>query len=64
MLCDYYDYLFSFSTSRNNSGVKIISRLFGPTLRDVNHYPVNKKEYVLPYKFNSLTKSSNKIRKK
>jgi len=24
---------------------------------------LNKKEYVLPYKFNSLTKSSNKIKK-
>ena len=38
--------------------------LFKLILRDFNHYPFNKKEYVLPYKFNSLTKSSNKIKKK
>ena len=29
---------------------------------DFNHYPVNKKEYVLAYISNSLTKSSNKIK--
>ena len=32
-------------------------------LRDFNHYPLNKKECTLPYNVNSLTKSSNKIKK-